>query len=687
MKKWLEDFATSIARPPEESRLLGDPISTRTKLAIFGFLFLVLLGIFIPATYMQFSQFNDFKVYAPLNRSDWKVAYLHVNNYEEVCNPLKEITALCPAHPDHPYPKETQFTRADPEHMKRTATRRNQVIWYFAEVNSSEVQELIDNEAFYLLMGRIIGDYDFWINGNRYVRVNLKGYDENVILPITSESLKDKQLFIAIRLIHNSGLVYPDMFRYMDPNGFLTKKESSTYELFDLFRAKISTWILFVIQLTLSLLFFFFWYSAKKKPEYAAMAFLLLCYSLNQVRVVHHIQNWFDGRTYHLFTLLFLYVIAMSIMYVGLSYARIKRSIIVTSFQAIGFIAFCSFCTAVFISIEGILKLELITFNYIIPISYLIGSLVTFSQAYVLIKVDKEKFKSRIKRLNTFSLISFAISMNFFIHLSVPGFSYFERYIFMALVLVLGYVILSEYRDQELIIEKSPLTEYHKHPHIGRIVKGVLFGLDLKKAEKLYLKRAKEGSEQTLVSEWRVAMIQSLKSKGALYLQSKGDEIFALIDEAKYKNTAQMTASILVDLKRESIEFRKRKIQTGELSEEDNHFDFRGAMIRGSLRPVFDTVDGKEYPEWEEAGDSMPFVDCGRLMALEKEIAQGLDNTQIILDQELAKDIDIDKLANGTLTFFDKDYQSKAHGKTYQIAGLLIDEDSPTNQSSTNLAS
>ncbi len=687
MKKWLEDFATSIARPPEESRLLGDPVSTRTKMAIFAVLFLVLLGIFIPATYMQFSQFSEFKIFAPLERSDWKVAYLHVNNYEEVCNPLNEITPKCPAHPDHPYPKETKFTRADTEHMKRTATRRDQVIWYFAEVGPDQVKVLIENEAYYLAMGRIIGDYDFWINGTLYLRVNLKGYDENVVIPINSATYKQKKLFIAIRLRHSSGLVYPDMFRYLDPNGFMTKKDSSTFELFDLFSSKISTWILFAIQLTLSLLFFFFWSSAKKKPEYAAMSFLLMCYSLNQIRVIHHIQNWFDGRTYHLFTLMFLYVISLSIMYVGLSFARIRRSIIVSSIQTVGFVAFCSFCTAIFISIEGILKLQLITFNYVIPSAYLLCSIVTFSQSIVLLKIDKLKFTNRIKRLNIFSMISLGITVNFIAYLSVPGFSYFERYIFLALVLVLGYVILSEYRDQELIIEKSPLTEYHKHPHIGRIVSGVLFGLDLKKAEKLYLKRAEEGSEQTLVSEWRVAMIQSLKSKGALYLQSKGDEIFAFIDEAKYKEPIQMAAQIMIDLKRESAEFRKRKMASGELKESDIQFNFRGALVRGSLRPVFDTVDGKEYPEWEEAGETMPFVDCGRLMALEKELPEGSDRTLVILEKDLAENLDTDKLANASLTYLDEGYQAKSHGKSYQIAKLLIDEDTFTNQSSTIRAS
>ena len=359
--------------------------------------------------------------------------------------------------------------------------------------------------------------------------------------------------------------------------------------------------------------------------------------------------------------------------------------------ELIGATAVISLITSFFISSTGILKVSDTTYRYFIPLSYFIAFGVNLSQAIYLRNAGNLQFKQRSLRLFTFSFTCFVIGSYFLYESNYNMLSvemkFIERYLIVGLVLVLGYVVLSEYRDQELIIEKIPLTEYHRPPHIGRLVSGVVFGIDLKKAEKLYLKRAEEGSKQTLVSEWRVAMIQTLKSKGALYLQSKGDEIFAMIDEAKYRNANLMAALILRDLKEESIKFRERKIESNELKDEELNFDFRAAIVKGSLRPVFDTVDGKEYPEWEEAGDTMPFVDCGRLMALEKELVAHKNETQVVFEKDLAKDLSKDSMFDQQITYYDRDFRLKAHGKAYQIASLLIDEESLTNQSSTKKAS
>ena len=156
-----------------------------------------------------------------------------------------------------------------------------------------------------------------------------------------------------------------------------------------------------------------------------------------------------------------------------------------------------------------------------------------------------------------------------------------------------------------------------------------MLAIDLKKSEKLYRKRAELDEDQTLVSQWRVLMIQKIKDFGALYLQSKGDEIFIFFDEDEFDNLHERALDLLRQFKADSESFRVRKLALGKI-DQDIFFNFRASLVEGQIRPVFDTIDGKEYPEWEEAGSSTPFVDGGRLLSIEKDITKSDGNFLVV---------------------------------------------------------
>ncbi len=669
VKLWLEDFAKSIARSPDESRLLGDPRGARTKIVIIGILFLTLGCIILPTSFLHFSQLKDLKVYGPLKKSDWIVAYDDVENFDSVCDPAEVANPSCPASPEHPF-WQSPLRRSDKERFDRNNSRRGKAIWYFARYTSDQLKEALKARANLFLLGVTSGDLSVWINGKYRYQLKDEFYIYNTTIPVEVSSLKEP-LFVAIRIVHNTNFRFPDRFMMGKNEGFVTSAAFASFQSQEDIKYYIMPLVLLVVYFIISALFFFFWMSAKKKPEYAALSIFVLVLSLLEALSIPFIFKQLSEYHYPLRITTSL-LEAFSIIWLGLTYSRTKMT-----FKRDILIYFSAITVTYFIAMNVVLKKDIlfiynILYSVIVPSAYFFSSLLCLSQFYNLAMNYKLRYKKRLLRLGLFSVALVIVSSNQMMFMNRLGLYETEsvflfRILSGLLILTLSYVIISEYRENELIIEKNPLTKYHRYPYLGRKISGLLLSIDLKKSEKLYRKRAELEGDQTLVSQWRVLMIQRIKDFGALYLQSKGDEIIIFFDRDEFDQVQDKALELLDNLKNDSESFRVRKLTLGKISQEIS-FKFRSSIVEGQIRPVFDLVDGKEYPEWEEAGNSTPFVDCGRLLSIEKTLTKS-DENYLIVKESLAHQFNWISL----MKIHEKEIADKSHGKAYKVASLNLD--------------
>jgi hypothetical protein len=197
----------------------------------------------------------------------------------------------------------------------------------------------------------------------------------------------------------------------------------------------------------------------------------------------------------------------------------------------------------------------------------------------------------------------------------------------LGLVLMIGRIIVTEYREQGLLVEKTPVSPYHSRSPLPEKLDGSILIADLKNSELLARVGAAEGDAGKYVNQCLSHMWTAVLEAQGIILATEGDQLLAFFDGAAFPTPVLAalgaTEGIMRNLRLLEERFRPLEVQ----------LDFRAAITVGAIRPVWQEMGKLRQPSWIEAGSTNALVECARLMELERQVNAPGRRTLVILPQ------------------------------------------------------
>lgn len=144
--------------------------------------------------------------------------------------------------------------------------------------------------------------------------------------------------------------------------------------------------------------------------------------------------------------------------------------------------------------------------------------------------------------------------------------------------------------------------------------------IDLKKSESLYNFGAHQGVGASFVAEIIAKFFQLISEKGGEVIQTEGDAITFFFEKSENKDNFKSMIDVLGTINTSLENYVKEKtLQYKDRFEFPNKIRIRAAVEEGSIRPVWQNMEGSSKPSWEQAGESKVFVDLARLLEAESK--------------------------------------------------------------------
>lgn len=635
----IERIAVATSRTHEETRRIADVQSAGAKFALFFVIFGTLAALYVPVFGDHFGSWLTFKPDVGLGADQWRVLYSSFP-------PCTNVTAddmNCPADPENPMLWESFFLRSDPKHFERVRARQLRDYWLGAVIDPDTLSRARTRNATQLLLGNIVSSYRIFIDGE-FAFGSTRIRDTNPILihlPL-SKFTSGKPMYLAVQVIHDADVTLPDVLNSdAGGEGFVTNESANTYRNFMAFWEKVRPFSLLLAYAVIAGVFFFFWISSKVKQEYFYMSVFAIVGAFYQARKMDILLSSLSTDMNNFIEYVLRFYVASFGMFLGLAFSRTRRV-----YFSYGVPACMIAPVLLYLSVPN-MRFELyqaLRF-WITPAFFFAGATVCFLQTLYL-SINKQggtRLPVRARRLGSFGIGLFALASFYFLQardwlpFGVPMFwDGSEHFIFM---IFMGLIALGEYKQQEFLVSKAPVSEYHRRPVLPERVSGAILVADLKDSEAFYRHRAIHSSADNPVTDWRNHFYDVVYKNNGIVINKKGDELVAFFDNEKSAapllNALRATEEIAIISKALESEFRRKKLMPPGAT----GFFFRAALTIGDIRPVWENFGGNREAYWEEAGNTTPFVEASRLMDIERQVKTDTPLTQLIVRDEMAEGV------------------------------------------------
>ncbi|MBI3542638.1 MAG: hypothetical protein HY075_05120 [Deltaproteobacteria bacterium] len=630
--RWLRTGITKLAcalsRTPDETRSLTEVSSARARIALFAAIAGVFAVLYAPVLGRHFALWSSFHPAVELGPGLWKAVYTNFSN----CSSVPGEDQNCPADPENPMLWHSPYERDDARHFGRVSARRYRDYWIGAEIPVGTLAEARVQNANQLLLGYIVGSYRIFLDGEFVLGTRFGQRDTNpIILNVPPAKLRGgKPLFVAIHVIYDTDVAAPDVLNAeTGGEGFVTSSGANAYRNYMAFWDKARPFSLMLTYSVIAGLFFFFWISSPIKQEYFYMAMFALVAAFYQARKLDLFSTALGSQANNLIEYVIRSYVAAFGMFLGLAFSRTRRL-----FFTIGLPLALGLPLVLFLGFPAA-RYELYQFNrlWFTPAAFLAGAAPCFLQGFHLrsqVAGGSSYLPVRARRLVLFGLGLLSLAAYYFcvprdlVASSMPMFlDGLEHFVFMMLM---GSIALREYHQQEFLVSKAPVSEYHRRPVLPERITGALLVADLKDSEALYRYRAVHAQANALKTVVEITMIS------------------------------------------QAIEADYRRMQL--LPPDSGGFFFRAALTLGDIRPVWENFAGNREAYWEEAGNTTPFVEASRLMDIERQVVVDSDTpcTQLVVREELTQLIlRQERRLIGMFVQRDQPYADK-HGAEYRVA-------------------
>ncbi|HTL12884.1 MAG TPA: hypothetical protein VL588_10375 [Bdellovibrionota bacterium] len=661
-------FAKLIYRGSNEAQ--ATPAGDRAKALLFlgG---LVTLGLIFGGVYSaKLLQWNRFRPEVVTPSESWRAFY---GDSPAPCG----MTAGrgCLADPGTSILWESSFNRAQREHLAQTQTRRGQRFWIGTRVSPQDAARAAAAGANHLLVGWIRGTFRIWVNGQQMTEGTWADM-EPVILTIPAGWLTaGRPVSVAVEILNDVELPnLPDLLMPGGEGGFMKKASAKA------FKEYVDHWdyarplALMTANLLLALFFFFGWTSDRRKTEYFYIAMCALVGAAIQFRATDYFFLSWSYTAFNRMAFLMDAYYSAFVLFLGLSFARVRTSVFKWG------VPLALLLPAV-IELFWNDSLALIKFRHSVSgiavgVCAALGAAACFVQALYL--KDRERKGLRLpERIR--NLVAFGAAQLVLVPVSLLDddrvlFTFAFQLLWrqsghLAVLSFLGFIALADYKKERQLIEKVPISPYHRRPTLPESVGGALLVVDLKGSEALFRDSAQIGRSGELVEICLSHMWAAVVECGGVVLHTEGDALRALFDDQVHANPV-LSAIRATDGIAAALERLGPQLMGKFHLEHEVKLGFRGGIALGQVRPVWQEMGVDRYASWIETGNGNPLVESTRVMDLERKVPEtGPANSSrvvVLEDQAQALCLAMPELAVG---FEARSLQLPGkHGKVYTVA-------------------
>jgi hypothetical protein len=671
------------------SRLLDRTTADRAELfssrrsvalpVLFAVLTVLLVGMWFPPLVAHFARWYKLHPDIPTTKLlDWRVIY---GSSPEPCPAVARGSHGCLANPDEPGPWKKSHNRfeddeAEERHEDRVVKRLWKDYWLKVAIPPELLAEARAKRVTQFLVGHFYSSYRVWIDGV-FVKEGTGVLDPiPLFLPLSAENLASKRpLQIVMQIIFDNEKVPVDHFSNNYAQGFVKASTADRYILMMSFGNRARPISLFLAYALIGALFFFLWLPARHKQEYFYMALLAIAAGAWEARYIDFIERAIDRDVAaNLCVVLRAYLIGF-ILLLSLAVARVRHDVMRILF-ALTLIAPVLFVFTI-PTVDG--KIAVRDFLQIKGTTAIFAVAAFFCglRAWAL-AASSSRFghvPPRVRSLALFAtgllvagIVNYLVESKVFYLFTHRAF--LRGFEWLGLMLYLAALALREYAADEALVQDMPVSDYHRRPVLPESLKGALLAIDLKSSEPLYRQRAITASVD-LVTAWRSQVYSAaLRSHGTI-VSKKGDEVLVFFDADKSPRPSETALRVFVEVARASellaAEFRRQ----GLFPPQVEGFHFRAALSEGAIRPIWEDVAGRREAYWEEAGDTMTFVEASRLMDIERKITETSKTiSMLVMDERSATSVQEQpgiRFVARERTFPDK------HGTAHRVAACVVE--------------
>ncbi|MBI3556843.1 MAG: hypothetical protein HY074_11320 [Deltaproteobacteria bacterium] len=618
---WLRKFFRLLNRSEADRAAVLAQNREYWKYLLFGSFALILTAIYAPPLAQSFLTWYRVHPDIAMPEADWRVIYA---SSDHPCGNIATDDPRCLANPANPKLWNSPVKRFDGEHEKRLVSRYGKDYWLGLTIPAETVTAARAVQANQFMVGHFMSSYSIWVDGV-FVR-NGRGIGESspVILRFDARRMNSATpMQLAIHVNYDNDYQVPDHFCNNLRQGFLRQVTADRFITLMSFWERARPFSLLLSYALISVLFFFLWLGAPKKQEYFYMSLFALASAAWEARWTdvlfshfHHQMNLSIGIAVRCYLSGFALLTA-------LAFARVRSGLLRGT---LSMVLFAPIALAFAADVASLQVLRGFLLREVTPICFFLGSLVCFAQAFALARqlTSNTRVPVRVHRLSLFGTGFLVASVYYFCdgnHFFLPTERTFWRgFEFLLFMLYFGAIALKEYAEDVVLVNKTPVSEYHRRPVLPDAISGAIMVADLKSSEPFYKQRAADNSGN-LVSMWRSHFYTSVLKHGGVIINKKGDEVIAFFDSERCPNPAAAALRAIDDIAAMSellaLEFKRQDLFPGEV----NGFFFRGSLSLGSIRPVWEEMaGGNREAYWEEAGNTSPFVEASRLLDLERKV-------------------------------------------------------------------
>jgi hypothetical protein len=604
LKSILYGWGKRLARPAGQVR----PKGFSRQLAFNAFALAALVGLFLfsfagPVSDYVASLYRENPALL-MGKSEYKVLY--TENCGEGCAKLWQSGA----------------SLADSDFYSQARQLAGKKFWVGAEIGAAALGHAKSRQAHTYVLGRINAEYSIFLNGSLIQRGDGKD-----ILPamisLSEAELSGKTLRIAIQVNHNLNSVYPVAFNEPSAeSGFYSSADARSFQDRKILLVIIRPVALAVAAFFSALTFFALWLNVRERNEFFLFGLFALCLASIQIMSWNHIAARIPRDSYYSILLFFRVAEGMSVGFLGLAYARSRLGAYITV-AAAGL--FCLGISLLPAELKSDLYFSgLLAANTFVPFAFLLGALACLSQAELGrregFSMPKAKEAARISRLRQFAFLLALLGGLYFIdthklfHLGSAA--YWDRPIQFALVCLIGAFLLRDFRQFDILQEKTHISRFHQ-PGAENVVKGILLEIDMKNSSRLYDLSAQEGHAKELPSIWNEAAVQVAAAAGGEILATEGDAFRAFFEEPfEVERILRLLAEI-------------EALSAGM----PFPVEFRATLVKGGIKPVYKELNGKLFEDYDHAPGETCFKDASRFLREEKRM--GFSGSVIVAESSL----------------------------------------------------
>src|SRR5690606_26099321 len=214
-------------------KLYRSPIEGRNRPTvlhvILGMFLVLVLAVHAGIMWQEGQDFDSINPTVIISRAGWTTLY-DTGSLSGSCTGEMIASSTCLASPDNPALWESSTRRSDPDHRQKTAKLQGREIWLGQVIPTTDLRKAAAAGANEIILGMLLGDHEVWIDGEKYVQGSFRYTTVPVVVRLPMQRLhQPKPLSLAVRIQHNRGAMYPDLFTRLFQEGFATAQVSEMY--------------------------------------------------------------------------------------------------------------------------------------------------------------------------------------------------------------------------------------------------------------------------------------------------------------------------------------------------------------------------------------------------------------------------------------------------------------------------